>query len=152
MSPKIVILLAAASLSGAAIAQTAAPAPGSAQDLYQKGLENKGSPNAPAVNAVEGPVTEKLNDNVAAADNTAAAGQAMTAEDRAQYEADRAAYMDALVKHDAAVNRTDARYVRQQVAYADAMTAWRQQVRACKKGYQRACNAPTPNPADFYGR
>ena len=60
--------------------------------------------------------------------------------------------MDALVKHDAAVNRTDARYVRQQVAYADAMTAWRAQVRACKNGYKRACNAPTPNPADFYGR
>jgi hypothetical protein len=32
------------------------------------------------------------------------------------------------------------------------MTAWRAQVRACKKGMKRACDAPTPNPADFYGR
>lgn len=144
MSPKLLALFVTASLSAAAIAQTSPP-PGSAQDLYQKGLENKGSPNMPP----DSPYTTNLNANVVAAHD---AGATANATDRAQYDADREAYMNALARHDAAVNRTDARYVRQQTAYADAMTAWREQVRACKKGYKRACNAPTPNPADFYSR
>ncbi len=58
--------------------------------------------------------------------------------------------MDALVKHDAAVNRTDARYVRQQAAYADAMRVWRRQVWACHHGHPRACDLPAPYPAAFY--
>ncbi|WP_174274727.1 hypothetical protein [Sphingomonas bacterium] len=75
---------------------------------------------------------------------------ATTAEGQAQYEADRAAYMTALAQHDAAVDRTDARWARQQRAYADAMAVWRWQVSECKKGHQRACNMPTPNPANYY--
>ena len=35
-------------------------------------------------------------------------------------------------------------------AYADAMEAWRIQTAACKRGHDRACNAPTPDPADYY--
>lgn len=138
-------LLAAAAIAAPLVAQSTT----SEQTLYEKGLENKGSPNAPAVNAVEGPVTDQLNNSVVAAQNTATA---TTLDAKAQYEADRQAYADALAAHDAAVNRTDTRYIKQQVAYADAMTAWRDQVRACKKGYKRACNAPTPNPVDYYNR
>lgn len=75
---------------------------------------------------------------------------AIDAEGQAQYEADRASYLAALAQHDRAVDRTDARYARQQRAYADAMAVWRWQVNRCKHGSQRACNLPTPNPADFY--
>lgn len=64
----------------------------------------------------------------------------------ARYAADMAAYLDA--RHIAAADRM--RYDRQQRAYADAMAAWRDQVRACRRGYQRACEAPTPDPAAFY--
>ena len=144
MSSKLLALIVPALLAAPAVAQTAPP-PGSAQDLYQKGLEDKGSPNMPP----NSPYTTRLNSGVVAA-HDARTSTGMS--DQAQYNADRQAYMDALARHDAAVDRTDARYIRQQGAYADAMTAWRGQVRACKKGYKRACNAPTPNPADFYDR
>jgi hypothetical protein len=88
-----------------------------------------------------------LNRQVAVA-NAANAGRDAVAQ--AQYDADRAAYVDALVRHDAAVDRTNARYVRQQTAYADAMEAWRFQVAACKKGKRKACDMPPPNPANYY--
>jgi hypothetical protein len=93
------------------------------------------------------PGTTALNNGVAAAGAATAAQNDAT---RAQYEADRAAYMDALVQHDRAVNRADARYVRQQNAYADAMAVWRVQVEQCKRGRQKACDMPPPNPADYY--
>ncbi len=105
-------------------------------------------PNSPQpAPASPNPGTQAANSAVLSADEMA---QAKTAEGDAQYQADREAYMAALVQHDRAVNRTDARWARQQAAYADAMAAWRWQAAACKRGNQRACNAPTPNPADFY--
>jgi hypothetical protein len=30
------------------------------------------------------------------------------------------------------------------------MEAWRIQDAVCKRGHQRACNAPSPDPANFY--
>ncbi len=74
----------------------------------------------------------------------------MSAEQQAQYDADRQAYLAALVQHDRAVDRTDARYVRQQRAYADAMAVWRVQVAECKKGRSSACKMPPPSVADYY--
>jgi hypothetical protein len=68
----------------------------------------------------------------------------------AQYAADLAAYRDALRAHHREVVR-DARVAdRQERAYADAMRDWRRQVYACKHGSTRACNAPSPNPADYW--
>ncbi|NIJ06605.1 hypothetical protein FHS31_000187 [Sphingomonas vulcanisoli] len=105
-------------------------------------------PNSPQpAPASPNPGTQAANGAVLSADDMA---QAKTAEGDAQYQADREAYMAALAQHDRAVNRTDARWARQQAAYADAMAAWRWQAAACKRGNQRACNMPTPNPADFY--
>ena len=72
------------------------------------------------------------------------------AEESAEHRADREAYIAALVAHDRAVDRTNARNARQQMAYADAMAAWREQVAACRRGNNRACDAPTPRVADFY--
>ena len=52
--------------------------------------------------------------------------------------------------HGHQVASQDVHYARQQQAYAQAMEAWRIQDAACKRGHQRACNAPSPDPADFY--
>lgn len=74
----------------------------------------------------------------------------MNATEVARYEEDRAAYIAALRTHrrEAAL---DARiYDRQQRAYADAMYAWRVQVEDCRRGRRAACNAPTPDPANFW--
>ena len=126
----------------------------SAQEEYQRGLAATPMPHQDAINAAGAPGTAALNNQVQSttqANNDAnAATIAQYQESQAEYDADRQAYMAALVRHDAAVNRTDARYVRQQVAYADAMRVWRRQVWACKHGHQRACDLPTPNPAAFY--
>ena len=69
---------------------------------------------------------------------------------QAQYETDMASYRAALRAHHRAVV-ADARIAdRQQRAYADAMAVWRRQVYACKHGDNRACKAPTPDPAAFW--
>ncbi|WP_420138212.1 hypothetical protein [Sphingomonas sp.] len=146
--PMFGLLLAATAVSSTFAQTSATGTTGrTPAEEYQRGYSTPPMPNQAAINAAGAPVTAALNNQGAAvsqADNTAIAA------DQAQYEADRAAYMDALVKHDRAVNRTDARYVRQQNAYADAMRVWRAQAYACKHGNSRACKAPTPNPADFY--
>jgi hypothetical protein len=118
---------------------------------YQRGYAATPMPNQAQINAGGAPGTAAINNQVAAttsANNATAAAQYQ--ETQEQYEADRQAYIDALVKHDASVNRTDARYIRQQRAYADAMRVWRAQVWACKHGRKRACDMPPPNPAAFY--
>ena len=156
--PLLGLLLAASALAPA-FAQTA-PNGGtentgrSAQEEYQRGYATTPMPHQDAINANGAPATAALNNNVAsttAANNDANAQvMAQYQESQEQYSADQQAYMDALVQHDHAVNRTDARYARQQHAYADAMRVWRAQVWACKHGNNRACNAPPPNPAAFY--
>jgi len=153
--PLIGLMLAATALAPSIAQTTGSENTGrSPQEEYQRGYAATPMPNQAAINAAGAPGTAAINNQVATttqANNDAnAATIAQYQETQAQYDADRAAYMDALVKHDSAVNRTDARYVRQQRAYADAMRAWRAQVWACKHGHPRACDAPTPNPADFY--
>lgn len=150
-------LLLAATVLAPSFAQTAAGTENtgrSAQEEYQRGLAATPMPHQDAINAAGAPTTAALNNQVQSttqANNDAnAATIAQYQESQADYDADRQAYMAALVRHDAAVNRTDARYVRQQAAYADAMRVWRRQVWACKHGHQRACDMPPPNPAAFY--
>lgn len=156
--PFIGLLLAASAIAPAfAQAQTSGGAENtgrSAQEEYQRGYAATPMPHQDAINAAGAPTTAAINNQVStttAANNSANdAVVAQYQESQEQYAADQRAYMDALVKHDAAVNRTDARWVRQQHAYADAMRVWRAQVWACKHGNNRACNAPPPNPASFY--
>jgi|GEM_PF-2912862 len=91
-----------------------------------------------------GPTTRQLNH--ASDDYTRIRANA-----RAHYRIGRRAYIAAVeAEHDREVNRYDRRYARQQVAYAEAMAAWRVQVAACKRDDRRACAAPTPRVADFY--
>lgn len=87
--------------------------------------------------------------------NNAAAAQAtqqtnMNANEVARYEEDRAAYLTALRSHNREAAMDAHIYDRQQRAYADAMFAWRVQVEDCRRGIRKACNAPTPDPANFW--
>jgi len=142
------LLLLSALLPVAAMAQTADRSP---QEEYQRGYAATPMPNQDAINAGGAAGVDRLNGQAAAAGAQAtAAGAAVQGANQAQYDADRAAYMDALARHDRAVNRTDARYRRQQNAYADAMAVWRVQVTECKRGHRAACDLPAPNPADYY--
>lgn len=108
---------------------------------------DKSTPRTRAVDAVEAPVTADLNATSALGSEIIAT---TAAEDKAQYELDREAYWAALIQHDRSVRRTDARWARQQGAYADAMAAWRLQVAECKRGNRKACDRPTPTPDQFY--
>lgn len=142
----ILAALAGVAALSPALAQTANPTAPTRELPYDRGYD-KPTARADAVNAQEAPVTATLNGQ----SSVAAQGSASaTAAGQAQYDLDREAYMSALVRHDAAVNRSDARYMRQQRAYADAMSVWRIQVQECEKGHQRACKLPPPNVADYY--
>ncbi len=98
--------------------------------------------------AATGPTTEQLN--AASSAYTQQRDDMRQMAETAEHRADREAYIAALVAHDRAVDRADARYERKQMAYADAMAVWRAHVAACHHGDDRACNAPTPRVADFY--
>jgi hypothetical protein len=92
-------------------------------------------------------------DDVAAANSTTSGSSvsaaAIQADLQAQYSADMAAWLTALRARGAVAAINEAEYDRRQRAYADAMYVWRMQVRDCERGFQFACNRPTPNPADF---
>jgi hypothetical protein len=122
--------------------------------IFAGGLLLAATLSFPALAQTADPVDPQMRAGAAALNNQVAADQNARAQRdaaaQAQYDADRESYLTALMQHDAAVDRTDARYVRQQVAYADAMEAWRFQVAACKKGKRKACDMPPPNPADYY--
>lgn len=144
--------VAATMLAAPLFAQATAPATGRDPTTEAaRGYVGVPSPNQAAVDASEQPMTNALNGQAgaAAAAQTSAAAT-LSADQQAQYDVDREAYVAALVKHDAAVNRSDARYARQQRAYADAMSVWRIQVAECKQGKQAACRMPPPNVSDYY--
>ena len=145
--PLIGALLAATAIAPA-IAQSTDATPGrSPQEEYQRGYATTPAPDQANINAGGAAGTAALNTQAGSA---AQASNSINAANQAQYELDRQAYVTALVQHDHAVDRTNARAVRQQNAYADAMAVWRVQVQACKKGSNKACEMPPPNPADFY--
>lgn len=106
-----------------------------------------------AADAREIPQTQSLNNQVGGAISQAqtnnAVAQAQNDINQQQYEADKAAYEQALRDHHREVLSTDATFIRQQQAYALAMRDWRAQVAMCKKGYQSACNLPAPDPMKY---
>lgn len=100
--------------------------------------------------AVAQSTTQEANAQAAAQAAAPTAADAVNAENQAQYQADMAGYERALRANRREAIRDQVRYDRQRRAYADAMAAWRHQVYACQHGSNRACNAPTPDPAAFY--
>jgi len=133
------IALALALLCGgaAATAQTTPAAPSGAEN-------DVNSPDVAAANRAVAAEAATRENAVAAvnAENQATA--------EAQYAADLAAYRNAVRAHNREVARDTRIAERQERAYADAMRDWRRQVYACKHGSTRACNAPSPNPADYW--
>jgi len=134
---KIASLAITAALMGITTAAPAQTAPAQTAPAAPDSPEAAANRDVAAQQAAR---QEKLA--AASADNVEAA--------QAQYEADMASYRAALRAHHRAVV-ADARIAdRQQRAYADAMAVWRHQVYACKHGNNRACKAPTPDPAAFW--
>ena len=108
---------------------------------------DKTTPKSQAVDAQEAPVTRALNNEAGQGATINAIGGEI---DQQQYRDDLAAYHDAVMANHADAMKDQARFDRQQRAYADAMAQWRAQTDACKKGKLTACKLPTPNPADYY--
>jgi hypothetical protein len=142
----LALLLLGAAAAPAAAQETDAQTGRSPSELYARGYAGATTAGQPADPAAQAGVAALNNDAAAAS----GAQVEMNAATRRQYEIDQQNYMNALLRRDAALDRSDARYVRQQAAYADAMAAWRLQVAACQKGKRKVCNLPTPRPADYY--
>lgn len=141
-------LLAAATVATPALAQSTRPlppaqTPAEAQAQYEQGYNGPRSPDATGDN----PGTTALNAHVANATTGQLEGNAAS---QAQYANDMASYRAAVRAHARQTMRDQRRFDNQQRAYADAMFAWRMQVKACERGHVHACRAPTPDPADFY--
>jgi hypothetical protein len=104
-----------------------------------------------AAQAQSSPQTAQAANAEAAAQAAAPTpADSINAANQAQYQSDLARYEQVLHANHRDAMRDRAHYNHQQRAYADAMAAWRQQAYACQHGNTRACNAPTPDPADFY--
>ncbi|HYZ47585.1 MAG TPA: hypothetical protein VE567_01690 [Sphingomonas sp.] len=153
-------------IAGAALLAIAAPlaaqnAPPTNPPTQPGTKEDPGTPRAPlptdrgydkpqvrteAINAPNRGETKAAN---SATSGSSASAATIQADLQAQYNADMAAWLDAMRSRDARIAANAAQYDRQQRAYADAMYVWRMQVRDCERGFTFACNRPTPNPADF---
>lgn len=137
------LLLAGATVIAAPLAAQTSPADGPGTPLpYDLGHDNN-SPRSNAGALQSRPATSAANRQALA---ETAQGGAVVAGDQARYATDVDAYRAALRAHgrDLAVN------AQQERAYAMAMADWRAQVDACDRGRRRACEAPAPNPADYW--
>ena len=140
-------LLCAAAMATAAPALAQVPNPDPAPEAPVDRGYDVSTPKHDAIDVQEAPVTRALNNDANQAATVNAIGSAM---DQQQYRDDLAAYHDAVMAHHADAMSDQARFSRQQRAYADAMAQWRAQTDACNKGKLKACKLPTPNPADYY--
>lgn len=136
------LLAAAASLMAPAFAQTDPNQPANDGSAASSQTVPPGQ-IAPG----QDPGTSALNNKV---DSSIRSTKVVNAANQAQYDSDLAAYDDAMRAHGRAVARQDAHYAQQQRAYAEAMEAWRVQAAACRRGHQKACDAPAPDPANYY--
>jgi len=149
---KSAFLAAAALLAFAnpAVAQTNPPSadPGQPRTpLEQDRGYDKPDPRTDAINAPNEAARAAANAEVAARPPSRAE---MNPAAQAQYDADLTAYMEALRTQRRIVAADERLYDRRQRAYADAMYVWRLQAADCRAGHRTACNAPSPNPADFF--
>jgi hypothetical protein len=110
---------------------------------YDRGYDVQ-TPKHDAVDAVEKPETEKLNQSAEAVDT------AVTRQNEKQYALDQTAYRAAVAARREKMQMDEVTFQRQSSAYADAMAAWRVQVRACEEGKKAVCEMPAPRPQDFY--
>lgn len=106
-----------------------------------------------AADAREIPQTQSLNNQIGSVitqtQTNNAVAQAQNDINQQQYAADMAAYEQTMREHRRDVLSTDATFIRQREAYALAMRDWRAQVEMCRKGYQKVCDLPTPDPMKY---
>ena len=79
-----------------------------------------------------------------------ATNTAVTRQNEKQYALDQTAYRAAVAARREKMQMDEVTFQRQSSAYADAMAAWRVQVRACEEGKKAVCEMPAPRPQDFY--
>lgn len=157
MTKRLILGAAMLALAAPLAAQTTETSP----PTQPGSRDDPGTPRAPLPNdrGYDKPQarTEAINEpnraEVAAANSMTSGSSvnaaAVNADLQAQYDADMGAWLDTMKRRDQRIVANAREYGRQQRAYADAMYVWRMQVRDCERGYQFACNRPTPNPADF---
>lgn len=158
MLMRLIASAALVALAAPLAAQDAAP---TSPPTQPGSKEDPGTPRAPLPHdrGYDKPQvrTEAINNpnrgEVAAANSmtsgSSVSAAAIQADLQAQYNSDMTAWLDSMRARDSRIASNAAQYDRQQRAYADAMYVWRMQVRDCERGFQFACNRPTPNPADF---
>jgi hypothetical protein len=137
------ILIGAALIAAPVFAQTtpSAPAPAAAPAAAQ-GDDAVAAETAPEVVAANREVGA-----VAQFDNGAVT--AVNAANQARYQADVRRYRAAMRAHRRTIAADAALQADRERAYAMAMSDWRDQVAACKRGRTRACRMPSPNPANY---
>lgn len=144
---RLTLTLAMAALAAPLAAQQPVPNPTPAQELPADRGYDKHTAKHDAVDAQEQSTTQALNSGQAGAGAAAAEQAAINQE---AYAADKAKYRAAVMANARATAEDQARYERQQIAYADAMAAWRKQKAACEAGDKKGCTRPEPDPATFY--
>jgi hypothetical protein len=102
-----------------------------------------------AINAPNRDDVARANSSADVTSGSSVNAAAVQADLQAQYSADMASWVETMRTRGAINAANQVEYDRRQRAYADAMYVWRMQVRDCERGYQFACNRPTPNPAEF---
>jgi hypothetical protein len=146
MSRLPLALVAALALAAPGLAQTAAPNPADQPSTplpYDPGRDSN-TPRSDAIAAETAP-------GVAAANNQVAAQTSPSAIDPVQATKDRLAYRAALRARHRTIAVDAAIQEQREGAYAQAMADWRVQVAACKRGHQRACDMPSPDPQNYMG-
>lgn len=137
--------LVAAGLAVPTVAQTPPAQPTNpANELPRDRGYDIQTPKHDAIDAVEKPETQKLNETAEAVDT------AVRDQNEKQYALDQTAYRAAVAARREKMTIDEVTFQRQSSAYADAMAAWRVQVKACEDGKTRTCEMPAPRPQDFY--
>lgn len=118
---------------------------------FGSSLSSQSISSAPVTPNAASTRTDAINAaNDATAQQAAAQSKLMNDAAQARYVQDMAEFRETLrAEHRTAVADQQL-YDHQQRAYADAMTAWRKLVADCNDGKQSACNASTPDPANFW--
>jgi hypothetical protein len=139
-------LAATLALAAPVVAQTAAPNAADQPSTplpYDPGHDST-TPRSNAIAAETAPGVADANNQVAAQTSPSAIDPVQATKDRMAYRAAvRARHRTIAV--DAAIQE------QREGAYAQAMADWRVQVAACKRGHQRACDMPSPDPQNYMG-
>jgi hypothetical protein len=132
------ILIGAALIAAPVVAQTT-PTPPTPTEQRDDAVAAETAPEVAAANRQVGAVASFDNGAVTA----------VNAANKARYQADVRRYRAAMRARRHTIAADAALQSDRERAYAMAMSDWRDQVAACKRGRSRACRMPSPNPANY---